>query len=84
MNIRYIFEDVPYSLIPISSIGRELGIKTPAINSIINIASLITGKDFYDEGRTITRLGLEGLSVYEMHKYAQTGKLDKEDEGVVA
>lgn len=84
LNIRYIFEDVPYSLIPLSSIGMELGIKTTAINSIINIAELLTGKDFYKEGRTIARLGLEGLSVYEMHKYAQTGKLDEEDEGVVA
>ena len=44
-------------------LARELGIKTPAINSIINIAELITGKDFYAEGRTIERLGLSGLSV---------------------
>lgn len=84
LNIRYIYEDVPFSLIPMSSIARELGIKTPAINSIINIAELITGEDFYKEGRTLERLGLEGLTVYEMHSIAQTGKLDKKDEGDVA
>lgn len=84
LSIRYIYEDVPYSLIPMSSLARELGIKTPAINSIINIAELMTGKDFYDEGRTIERLGLKGLSVYEMHKIAQTGKLDKKDKEGVA
>lgn len=84
LHIRYIYEDVPYSLIPMASIARELGIKTPAINSIINLASLMTGKDFYENGRTIERLGLKGLSVYEMHKYAQTGKIDKEDEEGVA
>lgn len=84
LSIRYIYEDVPYSLIPMSSIARELGIKTPAINSIINIAELITGKNFYMEGRTIERLGLKGLLVYEMHKLAQTGKLDKKDEEGVA
>lgn len=84
LNIRYIYEDVPYSLVPMESIGRELGIKTPAISTIINIAELITGKNFYEEGRTITKLGLQGLSVYEMHKLAQTGKIDKKDEGVVA
>ena len=83
LQIRYIYEDVPYSLIPMASIARELGIKTPAINSIINLASLMTGKDFFENGRTIERLGLRGLSVYEMHKYAQTGKIDKKDrEGV--
>jgi opine dehydrogenase len=84
LSIRYIYEDVPYSLVPMSSLARELGIKTPAINSIINIAELMTGRDFYKEGRTMDRLGLEGLSIYEMHRIAQTGKLDKKDEGVVA
>lgn len=84
LGIRYIYEDVPYSLVPMSSLARELGIKTPAINSIINIAELMTGKDFYKEGRTIERLGLKGLSIYEMHKLAQTGKSDKKVEEVVA
>ena len=44
----------------------------------------MTGKDFYENGRTIERLGLRGLSVYEMHKYAQIGKIDKEDKEGVA
>ena len=84
LGIRYIYEDVPYSLIPMSSMAKELGIKTPAINSIINIAELITGKDFYEEGRTIERLGLKNLSTYEMHNLAQTGKIDNKDEEGVA
>jgi opine dehydrogenase len=84
LGIRYIYEDVPYSLIPMSSIAKELGIKTPAIDSIINIAELMTGQDFYEEGRTIERLGLAGLSVYEMHNIAEKGKLDTKDKGVVA
>ena len=84
LAIRYIYEDVPYSLIPMSSLARELGIKTPAINSIINIAELITGKDFYAEGRTIERLGLSGLSVSEMHNIAENGRIDTEDKEVVA
>lgn len=84
LHIRYIYEDVPYSLIPLASIAKELGIKTPAINSIINLASLMTGKDFYEDGRTIERLGLKGLSVCEMHRFAQTGKVEKKDEEVVA
>ncbi|MSU01495.1 NAD/NADP-dependent octopine/nopaline dehydrogenase family protein [Tissierella pigra] len=79
LNIRYIYEDVPYSLIPMASIAIELGIQTPAINSIINIAELITGRNFYVEGRTIEKLGLKGLSVYDMHKIAQIGGIDKKD-----
>ena len=45
LNIRYIYR-VPYSLVPMSSMAKELGIETPAIDSIIRIAELIAGIDF--------------------------------------
>lgn len=86
LQIRYIYEDVPYSLIPMASIAKELGIKTPAITTVINIAALMTGKDFYEDGRTIERLGLKGLSINQMHDLARNGKVTKdggkEKEGV--
>ena len=75
LNIRYIFEDVPYSLIPMSSIAKEFNIETPAIDAIIRLAGLITGIDFFEEGRTIDRLGLKGLTVKEIHDYARNGKI---------
>lgn len=84
LNIRYIYEDVPYSLIPLSSIAKELNIETPAIDSIIRLAALITGKDFFQEGRTARRLGLEGLSVNEIHEYAEKGIVTKKDEEVAS
>ena len=84
LNIRYIYEDVPYSLIPLSSIAKELNIETPAIDSIIRLAGLITGKDFFKEGRTAKRLGLEGLSIQEMHEYAEKGIVTKKDEEVAS
>ena len=76
LNIRYIFEDVPFSLVPMASIARELNINTPAINSIISLAELMTGKDFYLEGRNINRLGLSGLTISQMHEVAQTGRIN--------
>lgn len=84
LNIRYIYEDVPYSLIPMSSIAKEFNIETPAIDSIIRIAGLITGIDFFEEGRTMERLGLKGLSVKQIHEFAQAGKISIEDKEVVA
>ncbi|GMG96671.1 NAD/NADP-dependent octopine/nopaline dehydrogenase family protein [Tepidimicrobium xylanilyticum] len=80
LNIRYIYEDVPYSLIPMSSIAKEFNIETPAIDSIIKIAGLITGKDFFKGGRTVERLGLKGLSVKEIHEFAETGKIMRVEE----
>lgn len=56
---RYFTEDVPTGLVPISSLAELLGIKTPIIDSIINLSSLLCGMDFKNTGRTITALALE-------------------------
>lgn len=77
LHIRYIYEDVPYSLVPMESMAYSLGIKTPAISSIINIAQLMTNRDFREEGRTADRLGLDGLSITEMHMLARQGTIVK-------
>lgn len=82
LNSRYIYEDVPYSLVPIESIAMAVGIQTPAISSIINIAQMMTGRDFRKEGRTADRLGLEGLTIPEMHRLARDGVIYISDEVV--
>ena len=56
---RYFTEDVPTGLVAISSLGRFFGIKTPTIDSIIHLSSIICGTDFLKEGRTVERLELE-------------------------
>jgi opine dehydrogenase len=65
---RYIFEDVPMSLVPIASIGALLGIATPTIDMVINLGSILHGRDFRAEGRTVARLGLAGLSLKQIHR----------------
>jgi opine dehydrogenase len=64
---RYISEDVPMSLVPISSLGAMLGVATPTIDMIISLGSLLHDKDYRAEGRTVERLGLAGLSLKEIH-----------------
>jgi len=56
---RYFTEDVPTGLVPTASLGEYLQIDTPIINSIINIASILCGIDFKQEGRTVEKLELE-------------------------
>lgn len=63
---RYIFEDVPAGLVPISSIGKMLGIPTPTIDSIIQLASVAQNKDYWKLGRTVETLGLAGKTVKEI------------------
>lgn len=67
INHRYIFEDVPMSLVPIASLGQLLDIPTPTIDMIVETASLLHGKDYRADGRTVERLGVAGMSVKEIH-----------------
>ena len=53
LRIRYLSEDVPTGLVPLSSIARFLKISTPNINSVIVIANTLLNADFYKYGRTI-------------------------------
>jgi len=63
---RYISEDVPCSLVPIASIGEMLGVPTPTIRSIIQLASVMHSVDYWKEGRTVERLGIKGMSVKDI------------------
>ncbi|KYC54103.1 MAG: NAD(P)H-dependent glycerol-3-phosphate dehydrogenase [Candidatus Methanofastidiosum methylothiophilum] len=56
---RYILEDVPMSLVPMSSIGKKFGVETKCIDSLINIACCQQGRDFWVEGRTVDHMGIK-------------------------
>lgn len=75
LHHRYIDEDVPMSLVPISSIGKMLGVGTPTINAIIHLASIMRAEDFWQTGRTVERLGLKGLSIKEIRLLAVSGEI---------
>lgn len=62
---RYIYEDVPAGLIPLALLGEVAGVKTPAIKSVIELLTIITGENFWEKGRTLKKLGLEGKTVAE-------------------
>lgn len=70
---RYILEDVPTSLVPMVSVGRMLGVKTPTLSALIHMASLIHARDFWAEGRTVQKLGLAGMSVEDIRMLAVRG-----------
>lgn len=73
LNHRYITEDVPMSLVPLASLGDHLGVELPTVKSVIHVASLMTGQDFWKSGRTVERMGLAGLGVREIRMLAVEG-----------
>ncbi|HHE71972.1 MAG TPA: NADP transhydrogenase subunit alpha [Chloroflexi bacterium] len=74
LDHRYIFEEIPCSLIPITELGHQYGVDTPTMQTMIHLANIIHGKDYWREGRTLDRLGVRGMSVQELHQYVATGE----------
>jgi len=70
---RYVTEDVPMSLVPIASLADDLGVPVPTIKSIIHLAGVMLGEDFWKTGRTVERMGLKGLGVKEIRLLAVGG-----------
>lgn len=66
---RYISEDVPMSLVPLSSIGSLLKIKTPMIDLIIHLASVAHGRDYFSEGRTVEKMGIAGMNLKQIRQF---------------
>ena len=74
LNHRYIFEDIPMSLVPIAALGERYGVSVRAIDSIIRLACVIHQTDYWRRGRTLDKLGLKDLSVGEITRYVETGE----------
>ncbi len=67
---RYVTEDVPMSLVPLASLGRMLGVPMPMTEMTIDLANAMHETDFWAEGRTVSKMGIEGLSVKQIRQLA--------------
>jgi len=76
LNHRYIFEDVPMSLVPMASLGKRFGVSVMGMESIIKIGSIIHRTDYWRRGRTVDKLGLEQWSVSELTRFVQEGVIE--------
>ena len=73
LSHRYIFEDVPMSLVPIASLGERYGVSVRGMESIIRVACIIHRTDYWRRGRTVEKLGIGGLSVNELTRLVNEG-----------
>ncbi|MGD9181182.1 MAG: NAD/NADP octopine/nopaline dehydrogenase family protein [Desulfobacterales bacterium] len=61
VDTRYINEDLPFGLVPWSSIGRAWGVPTPTIDAIIQIASIMLNVDYFQKGISAEDLGIQDM-----------------------
>ncbi len=76
LNHRYIFEDVPMSLVPMASLGMRYGVGVRGMESIIRLGGFIHRTDYWRRGRTVEKLGLEQWSVSELTRFVKDGVVE--------
>lgn len=73
LDTRYVLEDIPMGLIPMSSLGKQLGVDTPMIDTTIQLGNYLLDRDFYTNARTMEGLGLSGLTASNIIELAYNG-----------
>ena len=68
---RYLLEDIPMGLVPMSSLGDRLNVSTPTMNALINLACVLHGTDYRREGRTLEKLGLSALNAEQIRSLVE-------------
>jgi opine dehydrogenase len=69
LDHRYLHEDVGYGLVFMSELGKQLGVETPSMDAVIELASVLMARDYRAEAlRTPKLLGIAGQSADELRK----------------
>jgi opine dehydrogenase len=58
LETRWLTEDVPYGLAAWAALGEQLGVATPTMRALIQLASVAVGIDFWKSARTPVDLGI--------------------------
>jgi len=70
---KYIVEDVPVGLMPMSALGAAVAVPTPAIDAVILLAQTMAARDFAGEARTLDRMGLAGMDAVQIRQTLRNG-----------
>jgi len=65
---RQLTEDIPTGIVPMRDLGKIAGVKTPIMDAIITISSILLNKDFEKSGRNYENLNLSKYSFEEVIK----------------
>jgi opine dehydrogenase len=63
---RYISEDIAAGLVPLYYFGKLANVNTTSLEILINLANQYLNRDFYKEGRDLSKMGLQYKSVKDL------------------
>jgi opine dehydrogenase len=69
----WITEDVPTGLMPTRALAMAAGVPSPAIDSVIQLACVMAGRDFAEEERTLEAMGLAGQDASQIRATVENG-----------
>jgi opine dehydrogenase len=73
LESRWLTEDVPYGLAAWAKLGEQLGVATPLLRALVDVASAATGVDFWGTARTPHQLGIAHFSKAQLLEFVKEG-----------
>ena len=73
LSERYLTEDAPCSLVFVANLAHAIGVDTPIMDSVTNLASALMDQDYWVTGRTLDKVGLDGKNKEEILKFVKEG-----------
>lgn len=73
---RYLTEDAPCSLVFCANLAKAVGVPTPIMDSVANLASVLRNENYWETGRTLEKVGLDGMTKDEIKSFLLEGYAD--------
>jgi opine dehydrogenase len=74
VDTRFLLEDIPMGLVPMVELGRLGNVDTERMDTVISMGGFLLKKNLREDGRTLKRLGLDGMTIGEINRYLETGE----------
>ena len=75
MHDRFIAEDVPFVLVPWCELASMVGVKVPMMRAIVELASVINNINYFETGRNLRRMGVNGMSKLDLIHLVDHGRV---------
>ena len=67
-------EDIIYAFVPMVRLGEALGVDLPVTRAMVDIMGVMVQRDYWAEGLDLAALGLAGLDLAGVQRFAMTGE----------
>ena len=74
LSDRYLTEDTRSGLVFMSSIAGVSNVEVPLMDSVITLATGLMDENYRETGRTVDKVGLDGMEPDEIKQYLRTGE----------